>query len=112
MAEKDPEPEPYDTARAAEIAGAYANDAMTFTITADGTGLALEVLIRAEIRAASEVELPADYPPFAFGMLPGEGDQYIVTGGAMKGQRGFFSRDENGAITGVDLAGRLFNRVS
>jgi hypothetical protein len=30
----------------------------------------------------------------------------------MKGQRGFFSRDENGAVTGVDMAGRLFNRVS
>jgi hypothetical protein len=112
VAEKDPEPEPYDAARAAEIAGAYENDAMTFTITADGTSLSLEVLIRPEIRAASDVELPADYPPFPFGLLPGDGDQYIVTGGAMKGQRGFFSRDENGAVTGVDMAGRLFNRVS
>ena len=112
VAEEDPEPEPYDAARAAEIAGAYENDAMTFTITADGTSLSLEVLIRPEIRAASDVELPADYPPFPFGLLPGDGDQYIVTSGAMKGQRGFFSRDENGAVTGVDMAGRLFNRVS
>jgi CubicO group peptidase (beta-lactamase class C family) len=111
VAEKDPEPEPYDAARAAEIAGAYENDAMTFTITADGASLSLEVLIRPEIRAASDVQLPADYPPFPFGLLPGDGDQYIVTGGAMKGQRGFFGRDENGAVTGVDLAGRLFNRV-
>jgi CubicO group peptidase (beta-lactamase class C family) len=111
VVEKDPEPEPYDAARAQEIVGAYENDAMTFTITADGTGLSLEVLIRPEIRAASEVELPTDYPPFAFGMLPGEGDEYIVTDGAMKGQRGFFSRDENGHVVGVDLAGRLFNRA-
>jgi hypothetical protein len=44
-------------------------------------------------------------------MLPGEGDEYIVTDGAMKGQRGFFSRDENGHVVGVDLAGRLFNRA-
>jgi hypothetical protein len=29
----------------------------------------------------------------------------------MKGQRGFFSRDENGHVVGVDLAGRLFNRA-
>jgi len=36
VAEKDPEPEPYDAARATEIAGAYENDAMTFTIAADG----------------------------------------------------------------------------
>ena len=111
VVDKDPEPEPYDAARAQEIAGRYENDAMTFTITADGTGLSLEVLIRPEIRAASEVELPADYPPFAFGLLPGEGDEYIVTDGAMKGQRGFFSRAENGDVIGVDLAGRLFTRV-
>lgn len=110
VAEKDPEPEPYDAARAQEIAGAYENDAMTFTITTDGAALSLEVLIRPEIRATSEVELPADYPPFAFGLLPGEGDEYIVTDGAMKGQRGFFSRDENRHVIGVDLAGRLFTR--
>jgi len=84
---------------------------MTFTITTDGAALSLEVLIRPEIRAASEVELPADYPPFAFGLLPGEGDEYIVTDGGMKGQRGFFSRDENRRVIGVDLAGRLFARV-
>jgi CubicO group peptidase (beta-lactamase class C family) len=111
IAEKDPEPEPYDAARAQEIVGAYENDAMTFTITADGAALSLEILIRPEIRAASEVELPADYPPFAFGLLPGEGDEYIVTDGGMKGQRGFFSRDENRHVIGVDLAGRLFTRV-
>ena len=111
VAEKDPEPEPYDAARAQEIAGAYENDAMTFTIAADGTSLSLEVLIRPEIRASSEVELPADYPPFAFGLLSGEGDEYIVTDGAMKGQRGFFTRDEDRSVIGVDLAGRLFTRV-
>lgn len=111
VVEEDPEPEPYDAARAQEIVGEYENDAMTFTITTDGASLALEVLIRPEIRAASEVELPADYPPFAFGLLPGDGDQYIVTDGAMKGQRGFFTRAEDGTVTGVDLAGRLFTRA-
>jgi hypothetical protein len=29
----------------------------------------------------------------------------------MKGQRGFFTCDHSGAVVGVDLAGRLFNRV-
>lgn len=110
VVEKAPEPEPFDAARAAEIVGGYENDALTFTITTDGESLALEVMIRPEIRAASEVELPADYPPFAFGLLAGEGDEYIVTDGAMQGQRGFFTRDESGAVVGVDLAGRLFTR--
>ena len=31
--------------------------------------------------------------------------------GGLQGQRGYFSRDEHGAITGVDLAGRLFART-
>jgi CubicO group peptidase (beta-lactamase class C family) len=109
VADRDPEPEPYDQARAAEIAGAYENDAMTFTITTDGASLSLEVKIKPEMRAASQVELPADYDPFDFGLLPG--NDYIVTSGAMKGQRGFFTRDDDGAVTGVDLAGRLFRRV-
>ena len=110
VVDRDPEPEPYDEVRAAEIAGAYENDAMTFTITTDSTGLSLEVRLKPEIRAASQVEMPADYAPFDFGLLPG--NEYIVTSGALKGQRGFFTRDDSGAVVGVDLAGRLFTRLS
>jgi hypothetical protein len=55
--------------------------------------------------------MPPDYPPAAIGLLPGDTDEYIVTAGGMKGQRGFFSRDETGKVTGADLAGRLFTRV-
>ncbi len=115
---RDPEPDPYDPVRAAEITGGYENDAMTLTITADGTGLSgtglsgtglsLEVLLKPELRAASKVELPADYDPFGIGLLPG--DEYIVTSGALKGQRGFFTRDTSGVVVGADLAGRLFSR--
>jgi CubicO group peptidase (beta-lactamase class C family) len=111
VADRDPEPEPYDEGRAAEIVGAYENDAMTFTtITTDGARLLLEILLKPAIRAASEVELPADYDPFDIGLLPG--DEYIVTSGALRGQRGFFTRDDSGAVVGADLAGRLFNRLS
>jgi hypothetical protein len=46
-----------------------------------------------------------------FGVLPGDADEYIITGGAFKGQCGFFTRDQRGAVVGVDPAGRLFNRV-
>lgn len=47
--------------------------------------------------------------PFDFGLLPA--DEYIITSGALKGQRGFFTRDDSGAVVGVDLAGRLFRRL-
>ncbi|MFH8508360.1 hypothetical protein [Streptomyces flaveolus] len=62
--------------------------------------------------------MPPDYPAADIGFLPGDGDgdgdgdEYIVTEGGLKGQRGYFSRDANGAATGVDLAGQLFNRVA
>ncbi|WP_412077675.1 serine hydrolase domain-containing protein [Streptomyces xanthophaeus] len=111
VVDRDPEPLPHDAARAREIVGDYDNDAITLTIATDGTGLTMEVVVKPEIRAASPTEIPADYEPAAIGLLPGEGDEYIVTGGGLAGQRGFFSRDATGAVVGVDLAGRLFSRV-
>ncbi|MFJ3724734.1 serine hydrolase domain-containing protein [Streptomyces sp. NPDC090045] len=111
VVDRDPEPLPYDPARAPELAGRYDNDAMTLVIAADGEGLTLAVAIKPEIRAASDSEMPADYPAESMGLLPGEGDEYIVTSGGLKGQRGFFTRDAGGAVVGIDLAGRFFGRV-
>ncbi|MEV7525076.1 serine hydrolase domain-containing protein [Streptomyces sp. NPDC091371] len=110
VVDADPEPVPYDHARALEVAGSYDNDAMTLTIATDGTELTVGAAIKRELRAASETELPPDYEPAAMGLLPGDGDEYVVTDGGLKGQRGFFTRDANGAITGADLGGRLFTR--
>ncbi|MBE1486881.1 serine hydrolase domain-containing protein [Plantactinospora soyae] len=111
LVDGDPTPVPYDRGRAQELVGRYDIDSMTLAIATDGAGLTLEVRIKPEIRTASETELPADYPPADFGLLPGDGDEYIITGGGLKGQRGYFTRDEHGAVVGADLAGRLFNRV-
>ncbi|MEV8530441.1 serine hydrolase domain-containing protein [Streptomyces sp. NPDC051211] len=112
VTDREPEPLPYDEARAREIVGSYDIDAMTLTISStDGPGLLLDVRIKPEIRAAADTDLPPDHAPAAVGLLPGDGDEYIVTGGGLKGQRGFFTRDASGAVVGVDLAGRLFQRV-
>ena len=111
LIDRDPEPIPFDAARAQEIAGKYENELMTFTIDTVGARLRLEVRIKPEIRAAAEQEPPQDHAPFDFGLLPGNKDEYIITSGALKGQRGFFTRDKSGAVVGVDLAGRLFSRV-
>lgn len=109
VVDRDPEPLPYDPARARELAGRYENDAMVCVIAADEHGITLEVGIQPQIRAALETEAPPDYPPMAIGLLPD--DQYILTEGGMKGQRGFFTRDANRAVIAVDLAGRAFTRV-
>jgi hypothetical protein len=102
-----------DGARAREVAGSYENEAMTFTIGIAGAGqrtaLRMEVRIKPEIRAAADKEPPPDPAPFEVGLLPR--DEYIVTDGEYAGQRGFFTRDASGEVTGVDLAGRLASRV-
>ena len=111
VAERAPEPLPYDAERAREIAGHYENEFMTLIIDTDGATLTVECRIKPEIRAASEAELPPDLPPAGLGLLPGSGDDYIVTEGGLSGQRGFLTRDADRAIIGADLAGRLFHRV-
>lgn len=111
LTDRDPVPLAYDDVRAREVVGSYENEVMTLTICTTGAGLRVEVVIRPEIRAAAVKELPPDHAPFDFGLLPGDASEYVITGGAFKGQRGFFTRDDAGAIVGVDLAGRLFKRV-
>ncbi|HEX2033086.1 MAG TPA: serine hydrolase domain-containing protein [Chloroflexota bacterium] len=113
VTDRDPAPLPYDETRAREVVGRYENEVMTLTIGTVGAGLRLEVLMKPQIRAAlsKEKEVPPDHAPFEFGLLPGDGDEYVITSGAFRGQRGCFTRDESGAVVGVDLAGRLFTRV-
>jgi len=109
--DQDPTPLPFAAARAEEVVGSYVNEVMTLTIGTEGAALRLEVLMKPEIRAAADKELPPDHAPFDLGLLPGDTDDYILTSGAFTGQRGFFTRDERGTVVGVDLAGRLFTRV-
>ncbi|QUH04385.1 beta-lactamase family protein [Saccharopolyspora erythraea] len=109
--DRDPQPVPHDDTRAREVAGRYENDAMYLDIATDGSRLTLGVGIRPAIRLASDVEMPPDYPPAAAGFLPGDGDEYVVTEGGLQGERGYFTRDDDGAVVGVDLGGRLFSRA-
>ncbi|AOR34815.1 serine hydrolase [Streptomyces fodineus] len=111
VVEREPEPLPYDEERAREVAGRYEIDAMNLDLAVAGGRLTLAVGIKPEIRAASDAQMPPDYPAAQIGLLPGEGDEYIVTEGGLKGQKGFFSRADDGTVTGVDLGGRLFTRT-
>jgi CubicO group peptidase (beta-lactamase class C family) len=111
VTDRDPQPLPYDEARARELVGRYETDAMVATIGSDGARLRLEVRIKPEIRAAADKELPPDIEPSDLGLLPGDADEYVITSGALTGQRGFFTRDETGAVVGVDIAGRFAKRV-
>jgi hypothetical protein len=103
--ERDPEPLPFDAARAQEIVGRYETNAQRITIHMDGARLTIEAGIKPEIRAAADTQMPPDYPLADMSLLPGDKDEYIITSGGLKGQRGFFTRDRSGAVMGVDLGG-------
>ncbi|MEO6608729.1 MAG: serine hydrolase domain-containing protein [Aestuariivirga sp.] len=102
---------PYDKVRAIDFVGIYGNEMMTLTIRSDGDRLTIECRIRPEIRATTDSELPPDVPAAELNLLAGKEDAYILESGGLKGQRGFFTRNEDGAIVGVDLAGRLFKKI-
>ena len=61
--------------------------------------------MKREIHVAVNKELPLDHAPFDFSLLPGDKDEYIITGGVSKGQRSFFTRDKSGAVNFLDRAG-------
>ncbi|MFC4337862.1 serine hydrolase domain-containing protein [Salininema proteolyticum] len=110
VVDRDPEPLPYDADRMADFLGEYENDAFHVVIAEAGRKATMEVVLKPEMREAMGAEVP-DYEPFSLGLLDRPGDEYLLTDGAFEGQRGFFTRGEDGSVTGVDLAGRLFPRV-
>jgi CubicO group peptidase (beta-lactamase class C family) len=112
VSDRDPDPLPYDEARTRDILGRYENDVMTLTVGADDGRLWLAALLRPEIRTAAEKELPPDHAPFDVGLLPGDTDEYVITRGALRGQRGCFTRAPCGSVVGIDLSGRVFSRVA
>ncbi|MFI8342407.1 hypothetical protein ACIF8W_20435 [Streptomyces sp. NPDC085639] len=110
--EKDQDRVTYDGARAREVAGRYANDAMDLDIADDGARLTPAVGIKPVIREAADVDMPADHPPAAIGCLSATGGEYVITEGGLKGRRGLFHRDAQGTVVDVDLAGRLSGRAA
>ena len=93
-----------------EYTGVYENEIMRTVITNTGKGLTAEFAIKPEIRAHATTELPPDMPAAPIALLREDQDHYMVTGGGLKGQRGYFDRNESGRVVTVDMAGRVFTR--
>ena len=107
----NPEPLPYDEARAREIVGNYENDTMDLTIdSTDEPGLRLEVRMKPEVRAAYK-EMPLDHAPFDLSLLPRRRRRVHHHQRRPHRAAGFFTRDESGAVVGAEFAGRLYGRV-
>jgi CubicO group peptidase (beta-lactamase class C family) len=101
-----------DEALAAYV-GSYETVAAFADVSAKDGGLVVNVRIKPEMleRLRKEGEEVPEQPPIPLGLLPGDGDRYVVSGGPAKGMKGYFMRDETGAVTGVHFGGRLAVRT-
>jgi len=110
----DPEPVALGDAALAEFAGEYETVAVEVSITAEDGRLAIRTKPKPEVLAVLReegTEVPEDDTPIFIGMLPGDGDRYIVTEGPAKGMKGYFTRAADGAITGAHIGGRMATRL-
>ena len=107
---KDPEPVRLEQEALAAYAGRYETIAVIHEVRVADGGLVLVDEIRPEVLAQLGEE-PKDEPPDPLGMLPGAGDRYVVTDGPSKGERGSFSRGEDGSIDGMHVGGRYATRT-
>ncbi|HVE98500.1 MAG TPA: serine hydrolase domain-containing protein [Mycobacteriales bacterium] len=116
VVDKDPEPVRLGDAELAAYVGRYETIAATCTVTAEDGGLVIHVAVKpdalAALRASGDAdEADAQQPPIPIGLLGGDDDRYVVSGGPAKGMRGYFARDDSGRVVGVHVGGRIATRV-
>ncbi|MFE0522511.1 serine hydrolase domain-containing protein [Streptomyces sp. NPDC058954] len=108
LVERDPEPIPFDQARASELVGVYETATGRAVISARDERLLLGFEVTEQAREV--IGKAPDFEPSEFGLLPDADDQYIVLTGPLAGMRGVFSRDSAGAVEAINLAGRSYRR--
>jgi CubicO group peptidase (beta-lactamase class C family) len=114
VVDRDPEPVALDTAALKQYTGTYETIAAVCQITAANGGLEINVEIKPDTRKILEkqgTEIPQQ-PPIRLGLLPGDGDRYIVSDGPAKGMKGYFVRGPSGDIEAVHVGGRLATRTT
>lgn len=114
---EDVEPEPIslgDTALA-EYVGSYETIAAEVNITAEAGQLVIRTKPKPEVLKELREEghdVDEDPTPIPIGILPGDGDRYVVVSGPAKGMKGYFKRDDSGRVVGAHVGGRMASRVS
>ena len=111
VVERDPEPTKLPDEHLAQYAGRYETIALVCTVTAADGGLLAKADVKPEVWAQIAEGDPPDEPPMPLGLLSTDGDAYVVSDGASKGMKGYFSRDDAGDVDGVHLGGRLAMKV-
>jgi hypothetical protein len=115
VSEADPEPVLLGDAALEEFTGHYATVAVDVYIAASSGLLSIKVEPKPETIAALREEgtdvSEIEQPPIVIGMLPGDGDRYVVADGPAKGMKGYFARDDAGRIKGAHIGGRMATRL-
>jgi len=107
----DPVPPRLDADALAVYVGRYETIATVMTVAPGDGVLMVEAKTRPELLEQFGETESDDEPPIPMGILPGEGDRYIVPEGSAQGMRGYFTRDEDGAIDGLHIGGRFAKKT-
>jgi CubicO group peptidase (beta-lactamase class C family) len=73
-------------------------------------GLLRALITITDLTLMPEGENP-EQPPIELALLAGDGDRYVVPTGEAKGMRGYFTRDDAGAVNGINLSGRHMTKA-
>lgn len=112
---KEPEAVKLDADALSPYVGEYETIAVFVHITSDeeAGGLLVTVEVKPETAKAlaAEGEDISEQPPIPLGLLPGDGDRYVVTEGDAKGMKGYFVRDADGNVESAHIGGRLATKI-
>jgi CubicO group peptidase (beta-lactamase class C family) len=104
-----PVPEPETAPRSADeveaVCGRYETVASVITAARSGEGISLEVVDRPELLEELGVELEQE-PPVPFLFSARDRDRIVCLTPPHRGSTGFFVRDGDGAVTGLNAFGR------
>jgi CubicO group peptidase (beta-lactamase class C family) len=108
----EPEPDllPVTEDTLGEYTGEYDAIALSVTIAPSLPNLVVRMSMKPEVLAELG-EVNQDNEPLLLGLVADGQDQYVVTEGAMKGMRGYFTRDGSGRVDSVNLGGRRCDRL-
>jgi CubicO group peptidase (beta-lactamase class C family) len=114
VVEEEPEPLRLSDDALAPYAGTYETIVALCEITAEDGRLVANISIKPEMKEtlrASGEDPDEPSPPIPMALLAGTEDRYVIPDGPAKDMKGFFTRDETGAVSGVHIGGRLATRV-
>jgi hypothetical protein len=115
VVDRDPDPIALTKDELESYAGLYETVNSLSDISVEDGQLVLSMRLKddalAALRAKGE-NPPPEQPPLTLGLIAGPGDRYIVTGGPLKGMRGYFGRGPTGQIVSLHAGGRLATRVA